>query len=125
MYTFLIVLFVLVCILMSFVILIQSSKGGGLAGTFGGTGDQMGQVFGGRGAGDFLTKLTTILATVFMLVALLLGMMTRGEVSESSLIQQEREQRMEAPTRILPQVPEQPSESQTPNPAPTGTPSGQ
>lgn len=105
MYTFLIAIFILVSILLTFVILIQSSKGGGLAGTFGGT-DPMGNVFGGRGAGDFLTRLTAILATVFMVLALILGLMTRGGLDESSLVEQERERRMSSTSRILPQVPE-------------------
>ena len=38
MYAFLIGVFVIVSFLLIFVILIQSSKGGGLAGTFGGSG---------------------------------------------------------------------------------------
>ena len=41
-------------------VLLQSSKGGGLAGTFGGSGVS-GGVFGGRGAAPFLTKATTVL----------------------------------------------------------------
>ena len=105
MYSFLIVLFVLVCLFLTFVILIQSSKGGGLAGTFGGGAD-MGTVFGGRGAGDFLTKVTAGLATLFMVLALIMGMMTRGSVSESSLVEQERERRLNSATRTLPQAPE-------------------
>ncbi len=106
MYTFLIVIFVLICILMTFVILIQSSKGGGLAGTFGGMDAMGGSMFGGRGAGDFLTRLTTGLAAAFMVLALLLGLMTRGELSEESLIERERQNRLEAPSRILPQAPD-------------------
>jgi preprotein translocase subunit SecG len=106
MYTFLIVIFVLICILMTFVILIQSSKGGGLAGTFGGMDAMGGSMFGGRGAGDFLTRLTTGLAAAFMVLALLLGLMTRGELSQESLIERERQNRLEAPSRILPQAPD-------------------
>jgi len=48
-------LFVIVCFGLILVILLQSSKGGGLAGAFGG-GGAAGAVFGGRGAGNFLTK---------------------------------------------------------------------
>ena len=47
MVTFLVVLFVLACFGMIMVILLQSSKGQGLAGTFGGAGASA--VFGGRG----------------------------------------------------------------------------
>jgi preprotein translocase subunit SecG len=62
------VIFVLVCVLLVVSILLQSAKGEGLSGTFGGTG----QFMGGRAAATFLTKATTILATAFVLLALLL-----------------------------------------------------
>ncbi len=104
MYTVLIVLFFIVCLLLTFVILIQSSKGGGLAGTFGGI-DSMNSVLGGRGSATFVSKMTAILTAAFMVLALLLGFMTRGSVSQSSLVEQERERRTSSPARTLPQVP--------------------
>jgi len=106
MYTVIIFLFVIVAILLIFVILIQSGKGGGLAGTFGGAGDAMGSIFGGRGSAPFLTRITTILATLFMFIALLLGMITRSNVENRSLVERERERRMESPARTLPEVAE-------------------
>lgn len=57
----------LVCILLVIVVLMQSAKGEGLAGAFGGGGGLTGAVFGGRGAASFLSKSTTVLAIVFML----------------------------------------------------------
>lgn len=58
----------LVCILLIIVVLMQSSKGEGLAGAFGGGGSGLtGAVFGGRGAASFLSKSTTVLAIVFMI----------------------------------------------------------
>ncbi|RME42415.1 MAG: preprotein translocase subunit SecG [Caldilineae bacterium] len=71
MYTILLGLFLIVCVLMTVTILLQSSKGGGLAGTFGGT--SMGTVFGGRGAATFLSKTTTVLAVLFLLLAIALS----------------------------------------------------
>lgn len=65
----LILLHVMVSVGLILVVLLQSSKGGGLAGTFGGA--SMGAVFGGRGAAGFLTKLTTGLAIAFMVSCLL------------------------------------------------------
>ena len=50
-------------------VLLQSGKGGGLSGTFGGSG-VTGGVFGGRGAAPFLVKATTIFAVLFMLSAI-------------------------------------------------------
>ncbi|MBN1154349.1 preprotein translocase subunit SecG [candidate division KSB1 bacterium] len=104
MYTFLIILHVLVCIVLSVVILLQSSKGGGLAGVFGGGG--MGAVFGGRGAATFLSRVTTIAATVFMLLSLLLGLITRGTQTASSIVSEERSRaRVSSPADVLPTVP--------------------
>jgi len=57
---------------------------------------------------------TAILALVFMVIALLLGFMTRGSISTSGLVEQERERRAGSPARTLPQVPAPTA------PAPTG-----
>ena len=65
-------------------VLLQSSKGGGLAGTFGGSGIT-GGVFGGRGAAPFLTKATTVCAILFMLTSLSLNYVKPGGRSESVL----------------------------------------
>lgn len=102
----LVVIFVIVAFLLVFVILIQSGKGGGLAGIGGG---DMGAIFGGRGTAPFLTKATTILATAFMLIALVLGMITQGTEEQSTMMQRERERRLNSPARTLPEVAE-PSE---------------
>ena len=72
MVTFLVVLFVFICISMVIVILLQSSKGQGLAGTFGGSGASA--VFGGRGAATFLSKATAVLAVTYMVLCLLIGL---------------------------------------------------
>ncbi len=104
MYTLLIVLFFIICVLLTFVILIQSSKGGGLAGAFGGI-DSMGAMLGGRGSASFLSKVTAILAAAFMIIALIMGFMTRGSVSQSSLVEQSRERRAASPAKSLPQSP--------------------
>jgi len=53
------------------IILIQPGKSGGLTAALGGAGSQ--QVFGGRGAGNFLTKGTWILATTFFVTSMVLA----------------------------------------------------
>jgi preprotein translocase subunit SecG len=116
MYAILLFFFVLVSLLLTFVILIQSSKGGGLAGTFGGS-DAMGTMFGGRGSASFLTKVTSVLAALFLFIALIMGMMTRGTVSETSLIERERARHMSSPARTLPQLNEPAGETPASPPA--------
>ncbi len=112
-------LFVTVCFGLILVILLQSSKGGGLAGAFGGGGGT-GAVFGGRGAGNFLTKLTGGLACAFLGIALLLSFLNRGGGEIQSLVGQEQQKRGSVPAINLPFVPTGdspqllPSESQQP-----------
>lgn len=87
MITILMILLVLVAILLMGVILIQSSKGGGLAGTFGG-GDAS-AVFGVRRTADFLIKLTSILATILLLFSLVTNVMiNKSGGTNESIIQQ-------------------------------------
>ncbi len=72
MYGFLIAVLVVVCITMIAVVLMQSSKGGGLAGVFGG--GQAGAVFGVRRTADLLTKITVVLATTFMVLSIVVNL---------------------------------------------------
>jgi len=88
MYTFFIFLHVLVSVLLIVVILMQSSKGGGLAGTFGGAASTA--VFGGRGAGSFLSKVTVSLAIAFMALAIIIGLW--GSPQKSGSVVQEKAQ---------------------------------
>jgi len=57
---------VITSIALVLVVLMQSSKGEGLAGTAFSGGGVSGAVFGGRGAASFLSRATTVLAVVFM-----------------------------------------------------------
>ncbi|HEX9974311.1 MAG TPA: preprotein translocase subunit SecG [bacterium] len=103
--TLLIIIHFIITILLTIVILLQSSKGGGLAGVFGGGGG-MGTVFGGRGAGTFLSKLTTILATLFLVLSLIISNIDKGKSVDQGIVSQEREKRrMSSPAAVLPTVP--------------------
>jgi len=93
MYTFLIVLHVIVSILLIVVILMQSSKGGGLSGTFGGAASTA--VFGGRGAGSFLSKVTVSLAFAFMVLAIVIGLWGNASESTRSIVQEKSGQFMD------------------------------
>jgi preprotein translocase subunit SecG len=67
MFTFLLVVHVIIAIALVGVILMQRSEGGGL------TGGSPAGLMSARGAGDFLTRATTILATVFILLSIALA----------------------------------------------------
>ena len=64
-------LHVLVCAILIFVVLLQQGRGGGMGATFGGGAAT--QVFGGRGAGNLLTRTTSICAGLFMLTSVTLA----------------------------------------------------
>ena len=66
-------LIILVSIFLICLILIQRGKGGGLAGAFGGVGGS--SAFGTK-AGDPFTRITVITASIWMLLAMLLVVMT-------------------------------------------------
>lgn len=70
---------ILISVGLILVVLLQSGKGGGLAGAFGGGGG-VGAVFGGQTAADFLTKATRYLAIGFMLTSLTLALASRGRL---------------------------------------------
>jgi preprotein translocase subunit SecG len=82
MFSFLIAIEVLISVVLILVILMQSSKGGGLAGTFGG--GQVGMVFGVRRTADFLTKATQWLAIAFAAIALVVNIFFLPRVSGTS-----------------------------------------
>ena len=65
------VLHVIVCFMVMLVVLIQPGKSGGLGAALGGAGAQ--QIFGGRGAGNFLTKTTWATATLFFATSMTLA----------------------------------------------------
>lgn len=62
---------VFVSLVLMFVVLIQQGKGGGMGAAFGGGATS--QVFGGRGAGNVLTRATGICAATFMLTSVTLA----------------------------------------------------
>lgn len=74
--TFLLALNLLVTLALIGVILIQRSEGGGL-----GSGQGMGSFMSGRGTATLLTRATSVLAGIFMLLCLVLAVMNRGASS--------------------------------------------
>jgi preprotein translocase subunit SecG len=74
---FVAVLFVLVCLILILVVLMQKGRGGGLSGAFGGG---MASGLLGSKTGDFLTWVTIVLVTVFLFLAVLMARYYRPPV---------------------------------------------
>lgn len=76
MFTFLSILYVIVCLFLILVVLLQTGKGGGMGALGGGMGGAGQQVFGGAGAGNILTKATSWSAFLFMVLSATLSYMS-------------------------------------------------
>jgi len=119
-YAFLVVLEIVVAILLMAVVLMQSSKGGGLAGSFGGASAGFGNMFGVRKTADILSRMTTILGTVFVVLALFINLFflpNKATKEQKSILQSQGQQNL--PVQQVPQVP-----IETPSPQ-TGSQTGQ
>ena len=69
MYIAVTVIHIIACLFLIGVVLLQQGKGADMGAVFGGSSST---IFGSGGAGNFLTRLTTIMAVVFMLTSLTL-----------------------------------------------------
>ncbi len=86
MYLLVSVLIIIVSVLMVLIVLVQNSKGGGLASNFAGSN----QVMGVRKTADFLEKATWTLAVTLLVLSLLASMtIPRGTKQERSRIEQQ------------------------------------
>jgi preprotein translocase subunit SecG len=86
--TILVIVWTIACLFLILVVLLQAGKGGGLGALAGGGT----QVFGGRGAATFLTKLTGIMAATFMILSIAISLNLTGErasVSPETNLEQE------------------------------------
>ena len=84
--TFLLIIHIMVSFLLIFIVLIQGGKGAEMGAAFGGGSGQT--VFGSRGATTFLSKMTTVVAVLFMITSLLLAM-SSVKSGGSSIIKQD------------------------------------
>src|SRR6202158_4414245 len=76
--------FVLNCLVLIIVVLLQSGKAADLAGAFGGAGSQT--AFGPRGAANVLSKATTWCAVMFMLCAMALVLRNARAVEQGGSV---------------------------------------
>src|SRR5882672_10897001 len=92
--------FVMNCLVLIIVVLLQSGKAADLAGAFGGAGSQT--AFGPRGAANVLSKATTWCAIMFMLCAMALVLRTDKAVGQGSSILQKVSQPAPKPAPVAP-----------------------
>jgi len=115
-YTLLVIVHVLVALSLIVIILMQSSRGGGLAGAFGGS--DIGSIFGTHTTATFLTKLTTILAVIFAVSCVVQGILAPRRVGASrrpvTETVTEREQKRRMPSDALLNLPEKPAKETPP-----------
>ncbi|MEZ5400965.1 MAG: preprotein translocase subunit SecG [Bryobacteraceae bacterium] len=79
------ILYIVVCLFLIVVVLLQSGKAADLAGAFGGMGSQT--AFGPRGAATVLSKATTIAAALFMVLSITLSIVaTRNRGSAATVL---------------------------------------
>ena len=114
--------FILNCLVLIIVVLLQSGKAADLAGAFGGAGSQT--AFGPRGAANVLSKATTWCAVMFMVCAFAMVLRTDKAVEQSGSILQKVSQPAPKPApATIPVVPQpthdslppaQPPAAQTP-----------
>jgi len=78
---FLTVLHVLACLFLIVIVLLQRGKGAEMGAVFGGGAGAT--VFGSRGAGNFLTRMTTAAAVIFMLTSLTLAYIAQDRTGDS------------------------------------------
>lgn len=102
MYILLTIVHVLVALILILVVLLQTGKGASMGAIFGGASQTL---FGPRGAGNFLTKITAAAAVIFMITSLSLAILF-GQRTASSVVERAPEtQRQSAPAHLPHKVP--------------------
>lgn len=95
------IIFIGTAVSLSVLILLQQSKGAGIGASFGAGASAT--VFGAKGAGSFLYKLTRFLALVFFVSALAMGYLQNKDAKGISILQQTQlEMKKEVPAVDVP-----------------------
>jgi len=113
-YGVIVFIFVIVCLLLMGIILMQSSQTGGMGAAMGG--GAMNAAFGGQGADKLLVRVTSGLAVTFMVLAITIGFMGHPD---STVVSREnptltRNKGVGEPTLTIPVDVEAPVESAAP-----------
>ena len=112
-YYLIVTLYVLVCLFLIGVILLQQGKGGDIANAFGGGSSQA--VFGARSGATLLTRATSVLAALFVVLSMVLT--AWGQRGGSSVVGG-----IEGPVPVAPAALPPPTPAPTPAPASPATP---
>ena len=83
---FILVLNIILAIILVIIILLQKSEGGAL-----GIGASQESFISSRSAGNLLTKVTAIIATLFIITSISLTIMSQKEISSSSVLEKVEE----------------------------------
>ena len=117
MYTVITILIIIASVLLTLVVLVQNSKGGGLAANFA-TGNN---TFGVRQTADFLEKATWILAIIILVLCVLATTFVPSRITKNTeaLEIQKKIEQQEAPTAQpeFPVLPETPAAEASETPA--------
>jgi preprotein translocase subunit SecG len=119
--TLLEIVHVCVCLFLMLVVLLQQGKGGGMGAAFGGGATQ--QVFGGRGAGNILTRATAVCAAIFMLTSVSLAYVSSSGDRDlkARIIQEQRKGKGNEGTRVKTPKPKPAAPPTDAPPPPTDT----
>jgi preprotein translocase subunit SecG len=88
-----VVLYVIVCIFLVLLVLIQSDKGGGISGAIGGGLSGANALLGTQDTANILTRATTIFASSFMVLCIIIFLMVAhtGKRQEKSVLKERAE----------------------------------
>jgi preprotein translocase subunit SecG len=112
MFTFLIAIIAIIGVIMTFIVLVQAGRGGGLAGIA--SGGATTQILGARQAPDILEKATWTLAVLFIVLCILTNFAIDTSETQESIIQERAQEEQTTPAPTLPDAQEAPA----PAPAP-------
>ncbi len=82
MYEILLVIYLVAALGVIGLVLVQQGKGADMGASFGA--GASGTLFGSSGSGNFLTRMTTVLAAIFFVISLVLGNMSAKQATEGS-----------------------------------------
>lgn len=82
MYEALLVIFLLISIGLVALVMLQQGKGADMGASFGA--GASGTLFGSGGSGNFMTRMTAVLATLFFVISLILGNLSSNQSKKSS-----------------------------------------